>query len=470
MARPASTPVAPPTMLATGSRIVIVVSSGAPASPPVSFVAAPDVVAKTQGDALSAMQDVGMPVQVFNDYSDSYKRGTVMGQLPVAGSSVPLGTEAVLLVSSGPAVSHTKSEQLPDVVGKSEADAVEAIQRLGFSPQVTRSNSPSVPAGTVMAQLPNRESVGVTPAKQQNWWIWVVTGLVLLGVGFAVFFFAGGGRKVAVPDVTNQTLAEAQTELEVAGFSAGSIETTQLSGVAEGTVVAQDPPAGTEAPKGSGIDLTVVSGKPLVVVPDVRSSTQADATAELRAAKLQVSVTRAPSDSVDKGLVSDQTPAAGQQVPEGTTIGIVVSEGAAVENVEVPDVLSMTQAAAEKSLEDAGLRVQVAKNPSADVVAGTVGAQSPAPGESVAPGTTVAIVVSTGPPAPTAEEVTVPNVVGQTVAEAQQILSDAGFEVQSVPASPGSGKPANQVVAQTPAGDSASQSGSTVVVFYSTGP
>lgn len=469
MARPATAPAELPMMLATGSRIVIVVSSGPPATVPVSYVAAPDVVGKNQGDALSAMQDVGMPVQVFNDYSDSYKRGQVMGQLPAAGSSVPLGTEAVMLVSSGSAVSHTKSEPLPDVVGKSEADAVNAIQKLGFSPQVTREHSPSVPAGIVMAQLPNRASLMVTPPKQQNWWIWIITGLVLLGVGFAVFFFAGGGSKVTVPDVTNKTLAEAQVALEDAGLSAGSTETTQVSGVAEGTVVAQDPAAGTQAGKGSGVKLTVVSGKPLVAVPDVRNLTQAEALSQLEAAKLQASVTRSPSDTVDKGLVIEQTPAAGQQVPEGTTVGVVVSDGAAVENVDVPDVADMTQADAEKTLKDAGLKVQVAENPSADVAAGSVVTQVPAAGESVAPGTTVAIVISTGPPA-AADEVSVPNVVGLTVAEAQQTLSDAGFEAQTVPAAAGSGKPANEVVAQTPAGDSTAQSGSTVVVFYSTGP
>ncbi len=56
-----------------------------------------------------------------------------------------------------------------------------------------------------------------------------------------------------------------------------------------------------------------------------------------------------------------------------------------------------------------------------------------------------------------------------TLAEAQQTISDAGLEAIPVPAT-GTGKPANEVVAQTPEGGTKVQKGSDIVLYYSTGP
>ena len=76
--------------------------------------------------------------------------------------------------------------------------------------------------------------------------------------------------------------------------------------------------------------------------------------------------------------------------------------------------------------------------------------------------------MSTGPAA-YPDEVSVPDVVGVTLAEAQQTLSDAGLDAVPVP-STGTGKPANEVVAQSPEGGTKVQKGSSVVLYYSTGP
>lgn len=467
MATPAQ-PVEPHWMLASGSRVILVVSSGPPPVPPSALIDVPRVVGAKQGDALSALQDAGLSSTVFNDYSDSYKRGEVMGQLPVGGTTAPVGSEAVLLVSSGPAVSHTKSELLPEVVGKQEAEAITALQAASFSPQVVREPSQTVPAGTVIAQLPSRASLASAPPKKNNWVVWVATAAILT-VFAVVAFFVFRPAEVAVPSVAGMTQEQATAALEKSGLTVGSIDATQSSGVAEGTVVAQDPPAGEKAREGDAVDLVVVSGKPMVVVPDVRNMNQAEATKAITDAKLQVSVTRQPSNTVDKGDVISQSPAAGQQVPEGTTVGIVISDGEQVSNVTVPQVTGLTRADAEKALTEAGLKPVVALNPSTDVAKDVVITQLPESGESVAPGTSIGIIVSSGPPA-SATTVDVPNVVGLTLAEAQQVVVDAGLEALPVAAAPGSGKPANQVVAQTPVGGTKLEQGASVVLFYSTGP
>jgi len=457
-----------PPMVASGSRAVVVVSAGPHPAPPRAFVQLPDVLGEKQGDALGSLQEVGLSAQVFNDYSDSVKRGDVIGQLPAPGASTPAGTEAVLLVSSGPPPAPTALVALPEVVGMTEQEAVSALQQAGLSPQVVREYSPHAAEGKVIAQLPSKQSLAAVPAKSNMWMVWAAVAAAVLILGALAFFFLGAGDTVIVPDVTGLPQAEAVAAIEAAGLQAKVTEAEDPGDAEAGTVVEQDPPAGTEVPEGSEEEIKVAPGAQLIEVPDVRRMNQADATKVLQEAGLGVSVTRAANSTIDKGLVAEQSPSAGQEVPEGTTVGIVISEGPAVENVDVPDVVGKTRADATNELTDAGLKVVIAENASEDVAKDVVITQLPAAGESVAPGTSIGIVVSTGP-APTPDQVDVPDVIGLTLAEAQQVISDAELEAIPVP-STGSGKPANEVVAQTPPGGTQTQKGSSVVLFYSSGP
>lgn len=461
-------PIAPTAMLATGSRVIIVVSKGVAPTDPPAYVSVPDIVGRQQGDALSMLQQSGMSAQVFNDYSDRFRRGVVMGQLPPVGATAPAGTEAVMLVSSGAAASHTKSVVLPNVVGKTEAEAVNKLQTDGLSPQVVYDYSPSRPAGTVIAQLPNIASLAEQPAPRSNWLVWAATALLVVVLVAIGWFFLGGGKTVAVPELVGTEQTVAAERIRAIGLEVGSVTTTKSPDLEDGTIAEQSPVAGTQVKVGSKIDLVVVSGKPLVEVPDVRKQNQADATRALQGAKLQVSVTRAPSSSVAKGLVIEQNPAAGQQVPEGTSVGIVISDGPQQTNVSVPDLEGLSQADAEKTLTDAGLKVAVAQAPSDSAAEGTVFAQSPQSGDSVAKGTTIAIVVSTGPPPAQTQLVEIPDVVGLTIAEAQQTIEDAGLTAVPV-AGVAAGKPANEVVAQSPQAGTKVAEGSSVVLFYSSG-
>jgi len=114
----ARTPTQSAPMIASGSRVIVVVSDGPSPTPPPAFVNVPDVVGMKQGDALSALQGVGSSAQVFNDYSDTVKRGMVMGQLPPAGVGLPRGTGALPPVSSGPGFSQPAERHVPRGGGK----------------------------------------------------------------------------------------------------------------------------------------------------------------------------------------------------------------------------------------------------------------------------------------------------------------------------------------------------------------
>lgn len=65
----------------------------------------------------------------------------------------------------------------------------------------------------------------------------------------------------------------------------------------------------------------------LVTVPDVVGQTQASGTAELEAALFAVAVVTAYSSTVPAGTIISQSPAAGVDAPEGSTVTITVSLG-----------------------------------------------------------------------------------------------------------------------------------------------
>jgi beta-lactam-binding protein with PASTA domain len=112
-------------------------------------------------------------------------------------------------------------------------------------------------------------------------------------------------------------------------------------------------------------------------------------------------VSQQSSTTVPAGNVISQNPAAGTMVVAASAVAIVVSTGP----VAVPSVLNMTQAAATTAITYAGLAIgTVSTESNATVPSGSVISQSPNAGASVAAGSAVALVVSTGPtpaPAPT---------------------------------------------------------------------
>lgn len=453
-------------LVAAGSRVVIVVSRGHAPAAPTGYATVPDLIGVSQGDALGKLQDAGLEARVFNDYSDRVARGRVIGQLPVGGASLPEGSTEVLLVSSG-AAEPTSMVALPDVVGRTEAEALEALTRAQLSPQVVQEYSPTVPAGIVLGQLPDPAQVVAEPVRSgPPPWVWIAAGLALLGLALLAFLLFGRGQ-VRVPDVTGVTIEEAEQRIEDAGLAVGSMEATESADAEQGTVLSQTPEAGMSVRRGTAVDLVVAGGIPDVRVPDVVGLEQEEAVAALEDAGFDVRTTEAPSNAVASGQVIQQTPAAGQTVPRGTTVGIVISTGPQVENVRIPNVVGLTRADAEAALEDAGLRIAAVENPSADVAEGVVMSQLPAAGDSVAVGTTVGIVVSSGEPAD-GSRVEVPDVVGRPIAEAQPAIAGAGFNSEPVAVN-GSGRPQNEIVAQSPRAGERVSPGSTIFIFYSSG-
>ena len=132
-----------------------------------------------------------------------------------------------------------------------------------------------------------------------------------------------------------------------------------------------------------------------ITVPDCAALTESAANLAITAAGLTPDSDGAFSATVEKGLVINQSPAAGTAVYAGDIVTITVSFG--TEYTIVPVTAGLTAAAAEAALVAAGLVLGTSTSSMTDdTAAGLVASSSPAAGTGVAAGSAVDIVVSLG--------------------------------------------------------------------------
>lgn len=244
------------------------------------------------------------------------------------------------------------------------------------------------------------------------------------------------------PNIVGQTLDEAARLAEDAGLV---LEVDAVgTGEVPGTVVKQDPPAETLVDLGAPIVGTVELRPALVEVPDVVGRSESAAVDAIDAAGLvpEISVR---GDGSRRGPVSAQRPPAGWLVRKGAVVAVVVPLVADDPTITVPDIVGMTIADAEAALGTSGLALAV--EPLGDGEPGLVVRQDPPAGTSVDAGTTVVAFVDpaappevrTDPPTAGPEEqptdvgdatVLVPDIVGLTVAAAEDELAAAGLALR----------------------------------------
>jgi beta-lactam-binding protein with PASTA domain len=134
-------------------------------------------------------------------------------------------------------------------------------------------------------------------------------------------------QSVQVPQLVGLPQSAAQTLLHSEGLT---FTVSLVSGPgAAGSVLSQEPAAGSSVATGTKMILTVAAGGSLPTIPNVAGQTSAQAKATLAAAGFPVkSQTQAHSDYADGDVVST-VPAAGTAVPANSSVELVISEGPA---------------------------------------------------------------------------------------------------------------------------------------------
>jgi len=298
-------------------------------------------------------------------------------------------------------------------------------------------------------------------------WVWIASSVAAVALVAAGFWLFAGGSAIEVPDVVGEDQAAATQLLQTAGLKLGEV-TEEATDAPAGTVIAQEPLAGEKADEGSAVSLIVSSGPAKIAVPDLSGMTGDEAEKALSAVGLKATTTAEYDSSIAKDSVIDQLPAAGEQVVEGSVVGVLLSLGARpTAPIAVPSVEGQTRAQARATLNFAGLNALFVTANSSTVASGTAIEQTPLAGVKVAPDTEVLVLLSSGP-APAPATVAVPNVVGKTTAAALSALEGTGL--RGVAYKTYSTRPRGEVVAQEPAARAQVASGTVVGMLVSAGP
>ena len=121
--------------------------------------------------------------------------------------------------------------QVPNVTGFSQADAISTLKTAGLTPVVQQAGSPTVAKGLVISENPP-------------------TGTPLPLKTNVTIYVSSGPAAVSIPDLTNQSLADAKAELLRNKLTLGTI-TPKDAPLAANTVLSQSPKAGTTIASGT---------------------------------------------------------------------------------------------------------------------------------------------------------------------------------------------------------------------------
>lgn len=189
---------------------------------------------------------------------------------------------------------------------------------------------------------------------------------------------------------------DAKRNLEQIGLLMFVVE-YQSSTEPDGTILTQSVNEGQQVATGTTIEVVVAGAEAedssMVDVPNVVGRAENEAVNMLLSAGLNYQKSYEYNSSVAAGTVINQSPANGS-VAKSTTVTIVISQGE--QAITVPSVIGKTQTDAQNTLANQNLKYNVTTDYSDSVAEGQIISQSVDAGKTVAPGTTVTIVVSLG--------------------------------------------------------------------------
>ena len=261
----------------------------------------------------TALLETTPPPRPVDETADRRKRGAVYVLLAILAlvALVAAGwfIAGLFAVDEGPQVS------VPELVGLPLELAEEMIEDRGLEVgRITEETSEEEP-GTVLEQDP------------------LANELVSEGSRIDLVV-AVGEDTTEVPEIEGMDEDDALQALREAGLVRGEREREYSDEVEEGHIISQDPAPGTEVTVGSRVDYVVSLGEELVTVRPVVNRTEEDAIARLEDQGLEPEIEREHHNTVAEGFVIRQDPGAGTQVPPGSVVTIVVSEGPEEEEPE----------------------------------------------------------------------------------------------------------------------------------------
>ena len=222
----------------------------------------------------------------------------------------------------------------------------------------------------------------------------VLAALVVFAVALIVMF-APSSDKISVPNLIGLDFySEVMNSSKYAEFSFEPIIDYDSEEEA-GTIIRQEPSSG-KIDKFSSIIIYISGMESTVKVPDVYGYESTSASNVLKSKGFDVRIEKEFSNE-EVGTVIRTSPAKNKEVQKGSTIIIYVATNEEIEPVEVPNLVGLTIAQAKAKLSEVGLYLDSSRTEyraSAEPMGKIIGHELI--GETVKPGTSIAVYVSTG--------------------------------------------------------------------------
>jgi eukaryotic-like serine/threonine-protein kinase len=222
---------------------------------------------------------------------------------------VLLGGAGVAAFTILPDLFYVEEVEVPDVVGNDYEDAFDKLKAAGLDVKRQEVFDDEVEDGDVIRQNP-------TPGSN------VKKGTTI------TLHVSKGPEMENMPDVTGYNEDSARSLLKDKGFKNIEVSYEESDTEPEGTVLSQSPESDEKVtPAQTDVELTVSSGKPTIQVLNLNGLTKEEVEKYAKDEGLTVEFSSEFSDTVEKGKVIRQDPAAFTEVEKGATITAVLSDG-----------------------------------------------------------------------------------------------------------------------------------------------
>ena len=258
----------------------------------------PSIVGATEKEANKALGPLGLTLIISEKkFDEEISSGQIIESDPSGGGKVDAGGSVKAVISKGP-----ERYEIPSLVGLTPEAAVNLLAKYPVKVgELKEDFNEKTPKGFVISSSPDAGE----KVKRDS----TIDLLISKGV-----------ETIDVASYVGKSADQALNELTDAGFDVDTVN--QYSEKDPGEVISQVPSGGAPLAKGAKISLTISKGSQYVAIPNVFSSTEAEARAMLKDLELKVVVKKIGAKKVKK--VINVSPKVGVKVKRGSTVTITV--------------------------------------------------------------------------------------------------------------------------------------------------
>ena len=198
---------------------------------------------------------------------------------------------------------------------------------------------------------------------------WILHLLLMLGVSLVVLMvvfmfiriYARQGEEYELPDMVGRNISELEADNPI-GLDIVVLDSVFRPGQEGGLILTQDPKSGTLVKKGRKLYITMTAYTPEdAVLPELAGLTVRQAVSELLANGLECGKLTFVEDPYKNNVIEQTSKGkavyAGQQIPRGTVVDLVVGLGDGMGRSVVPFVIGKTADLARRDIQSASLNV-----------------------------------------------------------------------------------------------------------------